>query len=320
MTDEHNQNNGFDPENGNGAEEQIQHQSDDNGTKEIDKISEGETLYRIKFVHFSETELAVAPSEESYERNDFAIAESKYGKDLARILGKVESAESWNSEEILSISRTATEEDLNQFDENKEKEKEAEEICAQKIKEHNLDMKLVSAHYLLEEPKILFFFTADARVDFRALVKDLVSIFKKRIELRQIGVRDEARVCGGIGVCGRELCCHGLTDKLTPVSIKMAKEQNLSLNSMKISGPCGRLLCCLSYEYDFYHNERKKVPSEGTRIYSNGYSYRVMDVNLLKRTVTLTSEEGGVMEIPISEFNFNNAKGAWEAVNLANYL
>ena len=124
-------------------------------------------------------------------------------------------------------------------------------------------MKLVSAHYLLEEPKVLFYFSAESRVDFRELVKDLVSVFKIRIELRQIGVRDEARVTGGCGVCGRVLCCHGVTDKLVPVSIKMAKDQNLSLNSMKISGPCGRLLCCLAYEYGFYRDARRELPGRG---------------------------------------------------------
>ncbi|WP_461248179.1 regulatory iron-sulfur-containing complex subunit RicT, partial [Treponema sp. R6D11] len=139
------------------------------------------------------------------------------------------------------------------------------DICFKKIENHKLEMKLVLVHYLLEEPKILFFFTADNRVDFRELVKDLVSVFKMRIELRQIGVRDEARVLGGLGVCGRGYCCHCVSDKLKPVSIKMAKDQKLSLNSVKISGPCGRLMCCLFYEYSFYSEQQRALPQEGVR-------------------------------------------------------
>ena len=143
------------------------------------------------------------------------------------------------------------------------REERAFALCREKIEARGLEMKLVSAHYLLDEQKILFFFTAENRVDFRELVKDLVSVFKMRIELRQIGVRDEARVVGGLGICGRALCCNAITDKLRPVSIKMAKEQNLTLNSMKISGPCGRLLCCLSYEFDVYREARQTLPVHG---------------------------------------------------------
>jgi cell fate regulator YaaT (PSP1 superfamily) len=162
-------------------------------------------------------------------------------------------------------------------------------------------MKLVLVHYLLEEPKILFFFTAENRVDFRELVKDLVSVFKSRIELRQIGVRDEARVVGGLGVCGRSYCCHAVSDKLKPVSIKMAKDQKLSLNSMKISGPCGRLLCCLYYEYGFYNEQQHLAPQEGTRIQYNGETWRVTEVNLIAGQLKLTTEDSRLMTISISQ-------------------
>ncbi|MCX7026040.1 MAG: regulatory iron-sulfur-containing complex subunit RicT, partial [Spirochaetes bacterium] len=155
------------------------------------------------------------------------------------VAGRIDDKDLANSDEIVAIERPAGIDDLRRLKENAEKENKAFELCRDKIWARNLPMKLVSAHYLIDEPKILFYFAAESRVDFRELVKDLVSIFKTRIELRQIGVRDEARVIGGCGVCGRILCCHGISDRLNPVSIKMAKDQNLSLNSLKISGPCG---------------------------------------------------------------------------------
>jgi cell fate regulator YaaT (PSP1 superfamily) len=163
-------------------------------------------------------------------------------------------------------------------------------------------MKLVSLHYLLEDQKILFFFTAEIRVDFRELVKDLVNVFKTRIELRQIGVRDEARVVGGLGVCGRGYCCHAVSDKLRPVSIKMAKDQNLSLNSMKISGPCGRLLCCLSYEHGFYNEQRRLIPQEGVRVSHGDTVWKVTEVNVVTGRIKLGSEDGRIIAVPASAF------------------
>ena len=180
-------------------------------------------------------------------------------------------------------------------------------LCREKIEARGLDMKLVSAHYLLDEQKILFFFTAENRVDFRELVKDLVSVFKMRIELRQIGVRDEARVVGGMGICGRALCCNSITDKLRPVSIKMAKEQNLTLNSMKISGPCGRLLCCLSYEFDVYKEARQALPSMGTRVQFEGEEFRVTEMNVLARRVRFQSETGRVLDVGFESLSRNPA-------------
>ncbi|MFA7396307.1 MAG: regulatory iron-sulfur-containing complex subunit RicT, partial [Sphaerochaetaceae bacterium] len=169
-----------------------------------------------------------------------------------------------------------------------------------------------AAHYLFGDPKIIFFFTAANRVDFRELVKDLVSIFRIRIELRQIGVRDESRLLGGLAVCGRDFCCHGITDKMNPVSIKMAKEQNLSLNSTKISGPCGRLLCCLSYEYDFYNEEKKRYPSEGSRLKIQNELMRVTEVNILSKTLSLSGQQGRYLTIPLSSVAYNNDNSRWE--------
>ncbi len=214
--------------------------------------------------------------------------------------------------DVFWIDRLATPSDLNRYQELLAKEDEAMRICREKIALHKLDMKLVTAHYLLGEAKIIFFFTADVRVDFRELVKDLVSVFKIRIELRQIGVRDESRVLGGLAVCGRDFCCHSVTDKLSPVSIKMAKEQNLSLNSMKISGPCGRLLCCLSYEYDFYVEEKRSYPPEGSRLKVGFDLLRVTEVNILSKQITLAGGEGRMLSLPQSAVFYNDATARWE--------
>ena len=163
-------------------------------------------------------------------------------------------------------------------------------------------MKLVETHFLFDEQKALFFFSSDNRVDFRDLVKDLVSVFKMRIELRQIGVRDESRITGGLGVCGRPFCCHGVSDKLRPVSIRMAKDQNLSLNSMKISGQCGRLLCCLSYEFDWYNEAHKKLPTEGLHIHYDGTNFRITEVNPLTNMIKMSGEDGRLLEVNAKRF------------------
>lgn len=210
------------------------------------------------------------------------------------------------------ISHMATPEELQRYANNEEEEQEAIKICKEKIEKHNLGMKLVTAHFLLSEPKALFFFTAEDRVDFRELVKDLVSVFRMRIELRQIGVRDEARVLGGLAVCGRDFCCHCVSDKPNPVTIKMAKEQNLSLNSMKISGPCGRLLCCLNYEYDFYCEEKLAYPPEGSRLKIGNELYRVQEVNILSHKISVSGNEGRTYLVPREEVYFNSDSGHWE--------
>ncbi len=272
----------------------------------------GTCYFLIKFLHTSETQLCYDSTGETYGRGDYVIAQSRYGKDIAEVLGAVCHPENYDSEEPIEVERRITEEDWNTYQENLQKEEEALAVCRDKVEKHGLSMKLVSAHYLIGERKILFFFTADTRVDFRELVKDLVSVFKIRIELRQIGVRDESRVLGGLAVCGRKYCCHSLTDKLNPVSIKMAKEQNLSLNSMKISGPCGRLLCCLSYEYDFYKEEKSKLPSEGNRIYLDKEELRVSDVNILTKRITLTSYDGRSFDAPFSRLRWDDERRKWE--------
>jgi cell fate regulator YaaT (PSP1 superfamily) len=216
------------------------------------------------------------------------------------------------SGDTVWVERLASPSDLTRYQELSVKEDEAMKICREKITLHKLDMKLVTSHFLLGEPKIIFFFTADVRVDFRELVKDLVSVFRIRIELRQIGVRDESRVLGGLAVCGRDYCCHSVTDKLNPVSIKMAKEQNLSLNSMKISGPCGRLLCCLSYEFDFYVEEKQKYPPEGSRLKVGYELMKITEVNILSKKISLIGTEGRMLSLPCDAVFFSEENNRWE--------
>jgi cell fate regulator YaaT (PSP1 superfamily) len=274
-----------------------------------------DTPFVVKVLHSSETELCrLGEDSDVAEVNcgDLLVVNTRYGGDIARVLGPVqeENSASWDQER--EVLRVAAEADVARFEDNLRREEEAFEVCRQKIDSHGLAMKLVSSHYVLDEPKILFFFTAESRVDFRDLVKDLVSEFRMRIELRQIGVRDDSRVLGGTGVCGRVLCCHGLTDKLRPVSIKMAKVQNLSLNSMKISGPCGRLLCCLAYEYDHYTEQKQKLPNDGARINYDGSSFQVCDVNVISNRVRLFSrDEGRYITVSGEQLSYDRDGRRW---------
>ena len=192
---------------------------------------------------------------------------------------------------LKKVIRIATAEDLQKITENKKKEQEALEICQQKINEHKLDMKLVDVEYTFDNNKILFYFTADGRVDFRELVKDLASIFRTRIELRQIGVRDESKMLGGLGICGRSFCCSTFLGEFQPVSIKMAKEQSLSLNPTKISGTCGRLMCCLKYEQDVYEQLLKITPKVGAIVNSPDGKGQVIDSNLLTGMIKVRLEK-----------------------------
>lgn len=218
-----------------------------------------------------------------------------------------------DEEKIVStlkpVIRVATEEDDKINANNKKKSKEAYEICLEKIKKHGLEMKLIDCEYTFDNNKVLFYFTADGRIDFRELVKDLAAVFKTRIELRQIGVRDETKIKGGIGICGRSLCCNTYLSEFVPVSIKMAKEQNLSLNPTKISGVCGRLMCCLKNEQDTYEYLNSKLPNNGDEVkLPDGRKGVVQSVNVLRQKVKviITDEKGEkeLMEYPANELNF----------------
>jgi len=210
-------------------------------------------------------------------------------------------AEDAPKEPPKKIIRLAREGDLKQIEDNALKAREAYNACEKKILEHKLDMKLVKAEYSFDRSKILFYFTSDGRVDFRNLVKDLAKIFKARIELRQIGVRDEARLFGGYGSCGRELCCKKFLKDFEPVTIKMAKEEGLPLNPPKISGLCGRLMCCLSYEYETYKLLSKGLPHEGEHISTAQGKGKVISVNVFKRSVGVELEDGCYLEVSYKE-------------------
>ena len=214
---------------------------------------------------------------------------------------------------LKSVIRIATEEDKRAEEKNREKEKEAIEICLEKIRKHNLDMKLINAEYTFDNNKVLFYFTADGRIDFRELVKDLAAVFRTRIELRQIGVRDETKIRGGIGICGRPLCCHTYLSEFAPVSIKMAKEQNLSLNPTKISGVCGRLMCCLTNEEETYEELNSRLPAIGDTVTTNeGLKGEVQSVSVLRQlvkvVVTLENDEKEIREYKVDELKFRPRK------------
>lgn len=273
-----------------------------------------ENLFLAKLEYSSEGVYVTSDSVSGkLENGDNVIIQTRYGKDLAFVLGRIGSGIGVKKSDIVKIERLANDDDIRRYRELAAKEAEAFAVFKEKVEMHALDMKLIAVHFLLEEQKALFFFSSENRVDFRELVKDLVSVFKMRIELRQIGVRDESRIVGGLGVCGRPCCCHSISDRLPPVSIKMAKEQNLSLNSMKISGQCGRLLCCLSYEYNWYSEARKNLPGEGLHIYYDSTNFRITDVNPLTQIVKMLGEDGRLLEIPAKRFQKEGGK--WKLPN-----
>ena len=234
-----------------------------------------------------------APENIEFAKGDFAVVETVRGTEIGEVMLTNRKVPEENIVSPLKpVLRKATDEDIKKIDKIKEKEKEAFEICMNKIKYHKLDMHLVDVEYTFDENKILFYFTAEGRVDFRELVKSLASVFKTRIELRQIGVRDEAKMLGGIGVCGRPICCNSFLGDFQPVSIKMAKEQNLSLNPTKISGTCGRLMCCLKYEQSTYEEMLKFVPRVDAIVDTADGKGTVIENNVLAGLVKVRIDRG----------------------------
>lgn len=251
-----------------------------------------------------------APGKLDIKNGDKVIVETARGVEFGLVVSGPKDVE---DEQIMQplkqVIRTATDEDIKKEKKNHEKEKEAFEICLEKIRKHGLDMKLIDAEYTFDNNKVLFYFTADGRIDFRELVKDLASVFRTRIELRQIGVRDETKIRGGIGICGRELCCHTYLSEFAPVSIKMAKEQNLSLNPSKISGVCGRLMCCLTNEEETYEELNSHLPGTGDYVTTpEGLKGDVQSVNVLRQLVkvivTLDNDEKEIREYRAFELKF----------------
>ena len=249
------------------------------------------------------------PAKYKIESGDHVIVETARGVEMGTVVLGPKSVE---DDEVVkplkTVIRIATEADERTAERNREKEQEAFQICLEKIAKHKLDMKLVEAEYTFDNNKLLFYFTADGRIDFRELVKDLAAVFRTRIELRQIGVRDETKILGGVGICGRGLCCHTYLTEFVPVSIKMAKEQNLSLNPAKISGVCGRLMCCLKNEQETYEYLNSRLPGVGDTVTTpEGLKAVVQSVNVLRQLVKVIVEiddEKEAREYKVKELRF----------------
>ena len=260
-----------------------------------------------------------SPGKLYIKRGQDVIVETARGVEYGMVItGPREVEDDQITQPLKSVIRIATQEDKRTEEKNREKEKEAFQICLEKIRKHGLEMKLINAEYTFDNNKVLFYFTADGRIDFRELVKDLASVFRTRIELRQIGVRDETKIRGGIGICGRALCCHTYLSEFAPVSIKMAKEQNLSLNPSKISGVCGRLMCCLTNEQETYEELNGSLPSIGDNVTTvEGLRGTVQSLSVLRQTVkvvvTMDDDEKEVREYKVSELKFRPRKKKKEA-------
>ena len=262
-----------------------------------------------------------SPGEEDIKTGQHVIVETARGVEYGYVvLGTHEVDDKKVIQPLKPVIRMATEADEETERKNKEKEKEAFKICLEKIKKHDLDMKLIDTEYTFDNNKVLFYFTADGRIDFRELVKDLASVFKTRIELRQIGVRDETKIVGGIGICGRPLCCASYLSEFIPVSIKMANEQNLSLNPTKISGVCGRLMCCLKYEEDTNEELNSKLPNVGDYVTTDdGLKGEVHSVSILRQVVkvivTVNGDEKEIRDYKVDQLKFR-PKRRREKVNM----
>ena len=255
-----------------------------------------------------------APGKYEINTGDKVIVETARGVEFGSVVtGPKDVEDDKITQPLKSVIRIATQDDIRKEEKNREKEKEAFSICLEKIRKHGLEMKLIDAEYTFDNNKVLFYFTADGRIDFRELVKDLASVFKTRIELRQVGVRDETKIRGGIGICGRPLCCNTYLTEFAPVSIKMAKEQNLSLNPSKISGVCGRLMCCLTNEEETYEELNSRLPSNGDRVTTpDGLKGDVQSVNVLRQLVkvivTLDNDEKEIREYKAKELRFKSSR------------
>ena len=251
-----------------------------------------------------------APGKFDIKSGDHVIVETARGIEYGFVvLGSREVEDNKVVQPLKSVIRMANAEDEATESSNKKKEKEAFKVCLEKIRKHNLEMKLIDVEYTFDNNKVLFYFTADGRIDFRELVKDLAAVFKTRIELRQVGVRDETKIVGGVGVCGRALCCHSYLSEFIPVSIKMAKEQNLSLNPTKISGVCGRLMCCLKNEEETYEYLNSKLPGIGDYVTTDdGLKGEVHGVNVLRQlvkvVVTVERDEKEIREYKVEQLKF----------------
>lgn len=281
-------------------------------TKNNFKIDKKDIFYRAKLFYNLTSCVCKTNKFDNLKKGDKIIISTSYGGEFGIVQGRILNMEDVLLQDTISdIDRLPTKWDKDKFESNQKKSQSAYYITQDKIREHRLKMKLINVHYFLEDSKILFNFTADGRVDFRYLVKDLAAVFKTRIELRQIGVRDECRIIDGFGQCGKHFCCSNVNNEFTPITIKMAKEQNITLNSQKISGACGRLLCCLAYEYDTYLQEKKNYPPEGVKIKVNNEMFVIAEINIqtkIAKLVSISEENSRYCFIPISRIKYNSFK------------
>lgn len=262
------------------------------------------------------------PKNFQVKAGDHVIVETARGVEYGTVVvAPKEVEESEVVQPLKDVIRIATPKDDTREEQNRKKEKEAYQVCLKKIREHDLEMKLIDVEYTFDNNKVLFYFTADGRIDFRDLVKDLAAIFKTRIELRQIGVRDETKILGGMGICGRALCCHTYLSEFAPVSIKMAKEQNLSLNPTKISGVCGRLMCCLKNEQETYEYLNKRLPNTGDTVTTpEGFKGEVQSVSVLRQLVKVlvaVDDEKEIREYKVDELKFRPRNNKKDKVKLS---
>lgn len=257
-------------------------------------------IYQLKLPYSREN--IYATSKTPLIAGSKVIVSTRYGMDAADVMGIAKKPLGVRQNEIVEVERLASDDEVSRIKEFEAKEPGAYKVFKEKAAARNLNLKAISVHFMIDGQKAIFFFSADARVDFRDLVRDLVGIFRMRIELRQVSSRDEARMMGGLSLCGRPLCCL-VTDKMRPVSIKMAKEQSLSLNSAKVSGQCGRLLCCLAFESDWYSEARKSLPPEGVRVTYDGTTFCVTEANPISSMVRMLGEDGRMIEVNAKRFH-----------------
>lgn len=272
-------------------------------------------VVRVKLVHSNETCLCVPPPEAEaidLETGAGVIVPTRHGAEIGRVLGPVRDETELRGAELFQVVRQAQAGDLDDFERNRELAGDLLRSCRRRLDQFGSTLKLAAAHVVFGGGKLILYFTAEGRVDYRRLVGDLSQVVGMRIELQQIGMRDETRIVGGAGVCGRVLCCSGVTDRRPRVTVRMAREQGLSLDTRRISGQCGRLLCCLSYEYEFYREARSSVPKEGKSVFYQGDRFRVIELNALTSRARIRGGDGVVLGVDFADFRFDDANRRWE--------
>lgn len=271
-------------------------------------------VVRVKLLHSSETCLCVPPTSVAVEldTDTSVIVPTRHGSEIGRVLGAVHDETELRGAELFEVIRQAEADDLDDYERNRELADDLLRSCRRRLEGRNLAMKLAAAHIVFSGGTLILYFTAEKRIDFRRLIGELSDEVGLRIDLQQVGMRDETRIVGGAGICGRVLCCNGVTDRRPRVTVRMARDQGLSLDTRRISGQCGRLLCCLSYEYDYYQEVRRSVPKEGKSVYYQGDRFRVMELNALTKRARISGADGAVLGVGFGDFRFDEANRRWE--------